>query len=304
MSRIFEPMGAAQKAAFHRAYLEHLQRHDGDIDPDQRRFLRREALVEELVASPVPLDAGPLVAQSTFDRNNRPGPIDPVLDDASLWALTAAKANLSERHAIEQQLAMSARGQLDREDPQSYIDIQELYHTRILSDALAAIGLKAAFGVPPLGTRILIAVMIHLPRAIANVVILAAELGGVVLFRLLRNKARRLFAHEPRALARIEQLFSQIIADEIGHVLYVRSRLGRARLWLARRLLPIVAALYRHDVPEIDRLFGPTALLDRMRSVDLVELRRIHPDRAATDAMFSVLGIDEVPAEAFAESWT
>ena len=75
-------------------------------------------------------------------------------------------------------------------------------------------------------------------------------------------------------------------------VLYVRARLGRVRLWLARRfVLPIVAALYRHDVPEIDRLFGSDALLAGMKRADLGVLRRYHPDPVAADPMFSALGV-------------
>jgi hypothetical protein len=284
---LFAPMATAQKRAFLRAYLAHLEIANGEVD-EERRFSQREALLRTL--EPIALDAGPLVDQETFDRHNVPGPADAALDAMSLWAVTTAKANLSERYAIELQLAMSRPDEFDRDDPQSYIDVEERYHTRILADALAAIGLKASFGAPPLPTRMLIAVMIRLPRSFANVVILAAELGGVVLFRLLLEKARAIFAHEPRALARIEQLFGQIIADEIGHVLYVRSRLGRVRLELARRIaLPIVVRLLRHVVPEIDVLFGRHALSERLKRADLAELRRIHPDPSAVDAMLAAV---------------
>jgi len=278
-------MDVAQKRAFERAYLAHLEQRNGTIDAE-RRFARREEFLRALDLEP-PSD-GPLVAQETFDRHNGPGPVDASLDAMSLWAVTTAKANLSERYAIELQLGMAPAGDFDPADPQSYIDVEEHYHTRILADALRAIGLRASFGVPPLATRILIAVMIRLPRSVANVVILAAELGGVVLFRLLLEKARAIFAHQPKALAHIVELFGQIIADEIGHVLFVRSRLGRVRLGLARRVaVPIVARLYRHVVPEIDVLFGTRALLERMKQLDLDELRRIHPEPSAVAAMLA-----------------
>jgi hypothetical protein len=290
MSSVFEPLGPAQKHAFHRAYLAHLRRHDGDIDRERRRFGRREAIFRAIVEHPIVLDSGPLVSQSAFAR-------DEAVDRPTAWALATAKANLSERHAMDIQLARSASEPVDADDPQSYIDIEEFYHTRILADALDAVGLKVSFGPPPLSTRILIAIMIRLPRAIANLVILAAELGGVVLFRMLLEEARRLFAHEPSALERVDRLFGQILADEIGHVLFVRSRLGRARLWLAERLaVPIVAALYRYDVPEIDRLFGERALLDGMRRTDVRELWRIHPDPLAAAPLFAALGVESTPA--------
>lgn len=297
MSDVFEPMDPATREAFLRAYLRHLQQHDGAIDREHRRFDRREALFRAIVEQPVELRRA-LVEQAEFDRNNRRGPIDASLDALTLWALTAAKANLNERHAIEIQLARSAGSPIDASDPQSYIDVEEFYHTRIFADVLTTIGLTPSFGLPSLGMRILIAVMIRVPRALANVVILAAELGGVALFQLLLEKARTLLASEPRALARVEQLFEQIIADEIGHVLFVRSQLGRIGLWVARRVsLPIVALLYRYDVPETDRLFGPPALRARMQGLDLQELRRLHPDRAAAAAMFVALGLDALPAE-------
>lgn len=291
-SQLFEPMPTPQKHAFERAYLAQMRANDGEIDQPRRQLRRRESLLRELVEHPVVLGGAPPVEQRVFDRHHVTAAVAPTLDPAVVWAVATAKANLSERYAIELQLQRSAGGDLDPDDPQSYIDLEEHYHTRILADALATIGLTVTFGAPPLAMRILIAIMIRLPRAVANVVILAAELGGVVLFRLLLERARSLFADEPRALARIEALFGQILGDEIGHVLFVRARLGRVRLWLARRLLRGVAALYVHDVPELERLFGAGTLREQLLRIDLVELQRIHPDPVAAARVFAVLGLE------------
>jgi hypothetical protein len=287
-SNIFVPMGAAQKRAFLPAYLEHLRRINGELE-GEHRFRRREALVRELVEQPVALAHGPLVAQATFDRHNGSAQSYAALDVPTLWALATAKANVNERHAIDLQLARSRSRGFDRDDPQAYIDIEEHYHSRILSDALATIGLQMAFATPALGIRVLIAVMIRLPRGIANVVILAAELAGVVLFQLLLEKARAVLSHEPAALARVEQLYGQILGDEIGHVLWVRSRLGPLRLALSQLMLPMVALLFRRGTPEIDLLFGARTLLDRTRAADLEYLRRIHPARVAAETLFAAL---------------
>lgn len=282
-SDLFVPMASAQKLAFVRAYLDHLRRNNGEID-GQRRFPRRDATLEAIVARPI-------------------APGGPLSDRASLWAVTTAKANLSEHYAMERQIARSALGPFDRDDPASYIDVEEQYHSQILAGALAAIGVRAELGAPPVPMRILIAVMIRLPRSVSNVVILAAEIGGVALFRLLLEQARTIFADEPQALSRIEPLLEQILADEIGHVLYVRSRLGRARLWLSRRLaLPIVARLYRYVVPELAALIGPATLRDRMAAMDLAQLRRIHPEALAADALFTAQALAPLPTPSATEA--
>ena len=58
--------------------------------------------------------------------------------------------------------------------------------------------------------------------------------------------------------------------DEIGHVYYLRSRLGPVRLRLARLLLPVIARSMVKDVPEAVRLFGREQVLARILDPEVV----------------------------------
>jgi hypothetical protein len=58
-----------------------------------------------------------------------------------------------------------------------------------------------------------------------------------------------LFADQPAPAQRLQVLLTQLLVDEIGHVYYLRSRLGPVRLRLARLLLPVIARSMVKDVP-------------------------------------------------------
>jgi hypothetical protein len=165
---------------------------------------------------------------------------EPGLDEAMLWALCVAKCNRGERHGVDYKLAKKGFSPGGSDNPFVFIEIEETYHTRMLCAALQAIGLEVEF-VPPQGAiRWVVEVFGLAPRLLTDVVALDAELTGVIVFRLLLDKARELFADQPGPLARIEALLRQILVDEVGHVHFLQSRLEPARLAIARRLLPLI----------------------------------------------------------------
>jgi hypothetical protein len=122
---------------------------------------------------------------------------------------------------------------------------------------------------------------------VSDAFVLCGEIVGVVLFSLLLERARVLFAHEPAALARIEKLFAQIMVDEVGHVHFVRSRLSPAGLAWARRLLPLVARGALDDLPEMYALFGRDTILRRIQEADVDAAAAPYPDRLPIDATFA-----------------
>ncbi len=154
-------------------------------------------------------------------------------------------------------------------DPHAFIQIEEVYHTRILEDALAAIGVKMKVSDPGVATRVLVRAMVHMPDQVSDVLVLCGEIFGVAVFALLLEKARELFAAQPRALARIEALFAQIMVDEVGHVHFVRSRLSPALVRVARRMAPLVAWGAMRDIPELVALFGRRRIIERMARADV-----------------------------------
>ena len=287
MSNVFEPMTPAEQTRFRAAYLAYLQRRDGVPDLKTQRFSVREGFFAELDATPNVWVGPPPVNQAVFDRNHAKRNPDPHLDEATLWALATAKTNRAERYGVEYALEHNDRSREAASDPHAYIQIEEFYHTRILRDALATIGLRMEMGRPALTTRTLIRTMVQLPEKYANIVVLCGEICGVAVFALLLEKARELFAHQPQVLARQETLFAQIMVDEVGHVHFVRSQLSPQRLALAKWLLPLVAWGLLDESPELTRLFGRGELMRRIVEADVDAAAAPYPDRFRFEAAFT-----------------
>ncbi len=279
MSHVFEPMTPAEQAQFRAAYLAYLRKRDGVPDMQTQRFDVRERFFETLDADPCCWRGTPPVDQRVFDRNHARRTPEPNLDEVTLWALATAKTNRAERYGVEYALAYNDRSREAANDPHAYIQVEEFYHTRILRDALATIGLEMEMGRPGMSARAMIRAMVRLPEKIANVFVLCGEICGVAVFDLLLAKARELFAHQPEVLARHEALFAQIMVDEVGHVHFVRSTMSPQRLAWARTALPLVAWSLLDESPELLRLFGRETLMRRIMEADVDAAAAAYPDR-------------------------
>ncbi len=274
-----DPMPEAEKATFRDVYLAYLRRRDGTPDLATRRFDIRERFFADVDATPRRWTGKLPVDPEVFARNHARRRPEPGLDPATLWALATAKTNRAERFGVELALDNPRRVADLLEDPHTYIQIEEFYHTRILKDVLATIGLDVHVATPHPRTRLLVRAMVHLPEGISNVAVLAGEIVGVSIFTLLLEKARELFASQPAALSRIEALFAQILVDEVGHVHYLRSRLSNAQIAWTRRLLPLTLATLLDDIPELGQLLGRDTLIRHAHAADVDASAAPYADR-------------------------
>jgi hypothetical protein len=281
MSTVFEPMSAAQQDRFRQTYLAYLHQRDGVPDMRTQRFDIRERFFQTLDAQPRCWVGKPPVDQLVFDRNHASRVPEKNLDPATLWALATAKTNRAERFGVEYSLEHQSHSNDAALNPHAYIQIEEFYHTRILKDALAAIGLHMEVGDPGVVSRSMVRAMVRLPDQLANVLVLCGEVFGVAVFSLLIEKARALFSAQPNVLERLESLFGQILVDEVGHVHFVRSGLNAWQLAWAKRLLPLVAWGALRDLPELVLLFGQEELMRRVVEANVDAAAESYPDRFA-----------------------
>lgn len=286
-------MRGSERSRFFTSYLAYLRARDGVPDFATNTFDVREKFFREIDANPTRWVGTPPVEQAVFDRNHARRTPDAGLSETALWALATAKTNRAERYGVEYAVMHGTRPADPSADPHGYVAIEEFYHTRILKDALATIGLNMEVGRPSFIARVMVKLMVHLPRSLANVVVLCGEIVGVGIFSLLLEKARMLFAGQPEVLSRVEALFGQIMVDEVGHVHFVRSQLGPWRLALARRLLPFVARGVLDDLRELEALFGREAIMKRILAADVDGAAAPYPDRFVVPA-------GEEPVEALA----
>lgn len=284
MSTAFQPMSTDEKTRFRAEYLAYLRNRDGVPDLLAQRFDVRERFFAQIDASPVVWQGPPPVDQAVFDRNYMRRTPERGLDDAMLWALATAKTNRAERYGVEREVEVHGVPPNATDDPHVYIQVEEFYHTRILEDALGALGVHMKVAKPGVTTQLLVRAMVNLPDGLSDPVVLCGEIVGVALFSLLLEKARELFASQPEALARIEALFGQIMVDEVGHVHFVRSRLSASQLAWAKRMLPLVAHGALDDLPELVKLFGRKTIVQRVVAADVDAAAAPYPDRLVFSA--------------------
>ena len=206
-------------------YLEFLVERDGAADLLRHRLSKREAFFENLARSPVSSYA--LIDRATYLRNMARRRPEPGLEPRMLWILATAKANQAERFGVG---LTELLGRVNADDPaRLHVTLQEAYHTRILADVVAMFGLPVRARPPRVLVRLMIHMMVSAPERWTLPLVGASEMVGCVLFRQLRDKGMELFADEPAVAERIQLLYNEILADEIGHGGIYRSAARRAR---------------------------------------------------------------------------
>lgn len=294
-THVFTPLSQAERRAFLAHYREYLRRRDGVPDIGTYTFSVREQALRELERDPVVRTGEPIVDRAVFDRNaNEQDVADEGLDEATLWAVLAARMNRQEQYAIAYLEERGRYSDGSPDDPTTYIDIEERYHGRLLDGALRTLGLEPRWRPPPRLTRFLLRMIVRLPRFLSDMTVLCGEIIGVASFTLLRERAAALFGDQPASAQRLHHLLTQLLIDEVGHVHYLRSRLGPVRLYLARRLLPLITQSMLKDIPEAERLFGMKVLLERILDPEVVG--------AAALACDGALSLEYQPAPASTSS--
>ncbi|MFO0554218.1 MAG: hypothetical protein U0271_37910 [Polyangiaceae bacterium] len=287
MTDLFSPMPRPDRTAFQLHYRDYLRSRDGVPCLESRTLSRRELSYRELDNAPVRRTGEPIVDPVVFQRNLLRCQPEPGLDAPTLWALAVAKGNRAERFGVENKLRIQGFEPGGAEDLLTYVELQEVYHTKLLLRALEVIGLSCEIG-EPVGrvTRVGVMMLARLPRPIIEVLALAFELVGIAAFHALRREAHALFADQPEALARIDALFSELLVDEVGHVHFLRSRLGPVRLGVSRAALVFAKRSLFNDNHEIQMLLDRTRALDGLETLDVDALvadcpHRLPPLRAA-----------------------
>ncbi len=275
----FAPMNARERASFADRYMRYLRERDGVPCLSTRTLSRREAMARGAGRGPVQRDGTPRIDPAVFARNLLRCEPEPGLDAATIWALAVAKGNRAERYGVEHKLAARGFEAAGIDDILTYVEIQECYHTRLLLQVLELVGLTCDVG-QPVGalTRAGVRLFAHLPRAWLDVLALAFEVVGIAAFRAMRDEARELYAAHPAA-GQIDALFAQLLVDEVGHVHFLRSRMGPRSLFAARALLPFAKRALFDDNHEIRTLLERRGALGGLERMDVDEVVEHEPDR-------------------------
>jgi hypothetical protein len=250
-------------------YRDYLVRRDGEADLLNRRLAGREEFFRALEANPV--RSTHRIDRDVFMRNLRRRRPEPGLERAMLFVLATAKLNQAERFGVGLGETYGFNSGDDRPPERAYMELEEHYHTRLLAYVLDVFGLPFQVVAPPLVMRQFVKINVFLPERLGFLFVGAAEMAGCIMFDELRRVGVELFADEPDVAARIEQLYFEILTDEIGHVGYCAARCTVAERAIMRRFYPRIGRLLARQTAEISLLTGREKLharLDRPFDVD------------------------------------
>jgi hypothetical protein len=267
-NRTFQASSATTNERVRRAFEAWERARNGTYDLDRRTLSQRE---EDLAAiTSLPGVAG-VVDPADIERLQRAPPVDLAdLPRTTLWLLSVASATCGEQFGLDQ----IADRKIRKDDAFIYSELEEHYHTRYLEAVVQCFGCTIVPRKPPVLTRLVALAMTRAPRFIGDLALYVAEIFGICSFLMLQQEANALFADRPKTLQAVRRLFDRIIVDEVGHIVFLRTRLDARRLWVASRLMPLVARHLLGDVPAAAALFGRERCLEAVRDFNIDELAR------------------------------
>jgi hypothetical protein len=237
--RLFAPLPAAQRRRLGEEFLAFVAARDGEPDLTRRTLARRESWFEATARQPAPRWEGEPVdplAFAAWHRGERP------LREASplvIWLVLVARANEGEAWGVDYLLDRGGFQGLGRGGtlrPRDYADLEETYHTRILRSIVQLFGVDFVLRLPPAPVRQSVKFMAYAPERLSFTLLGAGELMGTVAFLDLARRGERLLAGHPAMVARVRELFDEILIDEIGHVTYLLGTMTGWQLALVRRI--------------------------------------------------------------------
>jgi hypothetical protein len=259
----FRVLDAEERQRHLAAYARVLEERNGSIDLPSRTLSRREIHMRELESAPLHF-RGAVDHDAFLQRFHGTG--SAPIDARTLWLVAIAKANEGESYGVDQELRrLVARGSEGMDACMLHVFLEEQYHGRILREACRTCGIDVEFQPPGWRSRLFISAIYYLPDAARWALILAGEVLGTTVFKLLLENCK-LFAAEPAVEERLRCLMAAIWRDEALHVAYLRTLLGPAALRASRRLLPLAVWHVMAEVPQLVELgCDDRELLRRMR---------------------------------------
>jgi hypothetical protein len=261
----FRALSSEERSRHLRDYKSFLEARDGEPDTEQLRLPHREARFRELDAKPVEWTGD--ADLDGFYQHLR-DTARPEIDMRTVWLVATAKANIGESYGVEIEMRkFTAAPEAARNADRLYLHLmlEEHYHTRILEELCRTCGVQAERRLPSRIQRMVIHFMMYLPERVRWVPILAGEVLGSEVFKLLREGAG-VFSAQPEVEERVRSLLEEIWVDEVFHVAYLRAKLGPLGCSAALLLLPLLAWSVMRDVPQLQRLgWTRKTVLDRLR---------------------------------------
>jgi hypothetical protein len=260
------------------AYARYLADHDGTPGADGQTLSRREEQMQRLRAQRVRY-RGP-GDEAMFRHLYHGGRLERDTPPEIVLLLAYVKANSQEAFAVE----TIRRIKHDLTPIESRVLVQENYHTQLLLSAADLYNMQVPERLPPVAAlRVLIAGVARTPPGIMHTLAVASEMLGVAIFLRLLHATRTTMKGHPELRDALEERVMQVCADEVGHLSYNRLKVGPFGMAVARGLLPLLIAGFRHTMPELNRLCGGPITLRDVAGLSFADL----PEPARRDGFIA-----------------
>lgn len=282
---IFTPTTHRIRAANFEDYWAYTQRHDGEIDEQEKTLARKKEALEAFQQNPVRARR-PLPDPDRFYRNYETLQEDPATFDRKTLLLSFlykfARHEWVGISAIWDDVPTMAQSKLTTDKISRYHLCEEFCHVRLFHEMFRTFHLDRVQWVP-LGswTRGCFRVFARLPEWMMSPPAFVTELMGLTLNLHLDRLLDDILADEPEARERMRELLQEITADELAHVGQRRNFMGPVGLRISRWLVEPMMRIFFHDTPEAKHL------------LDI--------DRMIEDAM--AFNYSTVPSRIFTRSW-
>lgn len=263
------------------AYRDFLIRTEGEANMMKFTLSTREKYFDELEKNAIKSNYKP--DRETFLTAMYSRKFNPALDKKFYWIIATAKLNQSERFGIGLGEAYGKdQDKFDKEPERLYVMLQEHYHTRILGDVVRMFDLPLPMIPPSFWMRQMVKMFVAMPHERTLAIVAASEMVGCRLFGAMRDMGVELFKDEPEVSAQINNLYNEIFADEIGHVGFLASKLGKNGRAFARMLSKTIAfKTITGSVPELKAIFTKEQLANMMADdFDVYKMAEQFPERS------------------------
>jgi hypothetical protein len=252
-------------------YYSYLKERNGELDIKTRILSKREPwflkVEQESIQWPDPIDL------TDYENNllhfkDAGKTVDPII----LMLLVISKVTRSENYGA---ILLDNSGRIERagaSSPDAYQNTEELYHTRILANICRCFGVKMNLDPPEFLLKVVINGMVKMPKSTYLPIVLASEVLAVMVFKLLIGKANELLGEHPKVRDQVVLLLRQILTDEIGHVAFCRSKLGKKGIRATKLLAPLIESQLQAAIPEFGLLVGQGVLKSEIDNFNFEEL--------------------------------
>ncbi len=262
---LFQSIPRAKRRRLAERFLEVTKERDGEPDLCTRRLKRRAE--NRMRRGMRPMFTGVVPHEEYVAARRAGSPCELAgFGRFALWLAALAGVNQAEDFGVR--LFLARRKSDNPEDVMFYIELEELEHGALIADAAGACGVSLERTDPRGFMRFFLMLISLMPAFVRNVLVFMAEIVGVEFFLVLREEGERQLAAHPGARDWVFTNLTEILVDEVGHVLYLKTQLNWLQLVVVRLLFKRLVPHLLRPYPATVALFGEDVLIRRILAFD------------------------------------